>query len=191
MSVSPVTGQEYTTAPSAPTSIHFPYPAINQLTEDQKAFMHYVFTTAMEGGINSWAFVEEYSWSTGGAGAIHIAKTPEPDLDGFYAYISSTEADNEEQEYLDPDTINPNYDPGWGILNDDGVEYPRTLKIDMTVIHRGVGLLLQGIANGQYGDPYLMQFVEQWLTDMESGDSDCISAGMAVELGLFGEVVYC
>lgn len=142
-------------------------------TEGRKKFLHYVFTTALEGGINYWATVETYHWSEG-IGA--------DDLDGFNATITSSEED-------------------WGVSHLStgyGLGENEPIRIDLEVVERGVNLMVDKIIaaaksenpKAPFSDPYLRQFVEQWLTDLELGDSDADGCDLALQLGLFGEVVY-
>ena len=158
-------------------------------SEERKKFFHYMFTTAMEGGIDYWAYRLEYSWSTGGAGAIHIGKDPVDDLDHFYALILPSEEE-------------------WGvdkIIGEDGEEHVlpddmqgNSLRITPVLIERGWNLFMDKvIAAAKSEDPeadcsrqYFRQAVIQYLTDGEDGDSDADVADIVVQLGLFGEIVY-
>lgn len=144
-------------------------------TENRKKFYHYVFTTAMEGGIGYWSRASEYHWS------------PPDDIDGFYAILESSEDD-------------------WGVaqayIAETGKVQPITetqsLRVDLSVIQRGVDAMVFAVMaatmsedeEAPFSRKYLRQFVIQWLTDGEEGDSDADVADMVVQLGLFGEVVY-
>ncbi len=52
--------------------------------EVNKAALHGLFTTALEGGIGYWSCATEYHWSLPDGG---------DDLDGFYATVEETEED--------------------------------------------------------------------------------------------------
>ena len=54
---------------------------MGQRSEERKDFLHSVFVTAMEGGVNYWADLVEYRWS-------HGAPDYKADLDGFRAVIA-------------------------------------------------------------------------------------------------------
>lgn len=163
-----------------------------QRTQLRKAFLHTVFTTAVEGGINYWSTSEEYHWSNRNVnpGASWDSSPHEDDIDGFYAIIDSSEGE-------------------WGLGVDHKVFIAevgepqqitdtQSLRIDLRVVERGVNLLVDKvIAAAKSEDPqapfsnkYLRQFVEAWLTDGEDGDFDADGADLAIQLGLFGEVVY-
>lgn len=148
-------------------------------TEGRKRFLHMMFTTAMEGGIGYWSVADVYHWRrTPDPNKVAIAAVSpavvEDDLDGFYAVIESNEGD-------------------WGV----DFALPQ-LRIDIDVMEHGVNLLVDKVIEATKSeDPdagfsrkYLRQFVIQWLTDAEEGDSDADVADMVVQLGLFGEVVY-
>lgn len=160
------------------------------MTEGRKAFLHYVFTTALEGGIRHWAQSETYHWmNPNRRPESTIMDTDYLDLDGFYAVVTSTEGD-------------------WGVSTAYqrlGDQLMRTriwetteLRIDRDIIERGVNLMVENvIAAVKSEDPdapfsreYLRQFVVQWLTNGEDGDSDAEVCDMVVQLGLFGELVY-
>jgi hypothetical protein len=159
-----------------------------------------MFTTALEGGIGYWSQCEEYHWcKEADPNKIAIAAVnphvTEVDLDGFYAVLLSAEGDwGVDNAYQPHRADEPIYhgQPGW--VECEG----RSLRVDIDVMERGVNLLVDNvIAATKSEDPgapfsrkYLRQFVVQWLTDTEDGDSDADVADMIVQLGLFGELVY-
>jgi hypothetical protein len=146
-----------------------------QRTEARKQFLHTVFTTAMEGGINYWADIEQYHWGTDGG-----AKVVD-DLDDFYAVVEPPEAEGE-----------------WGVseafVAEEGKTQPITetqsLRIDLNVVERGANMLVGKILEGEFNSDYLRQFVVAWLTNGDDGDYDSTGADLVVQLGLFGEEVY-
>lgn len=155
-------------------------------TEKRKAFLHGVFVTAMEGGIGYWAIRDEYSWSKAGAGAVTGVKEPEDDIDGFYAILESNEDDwGTEAAYIaETGGLQP-------------ITETQSLRVDIDTVERGVNLLVDKVieatkseAHADFSNTYLRQFVVAWLTDGEDGDYDADGADLAVQLGLFGEVVY-
>lgn len=150
-------------------------------TEKRKAFLHGVFTTALEGGIGYWSVADEYHWGTDGG--VKVVD----DLDEFYALLESNEDE-------------------WGVqeafISETGAVQPitetQTLRVDLNVVERGVNLLVDKViaatksedTNAEFSRVYLRQFVEAWLTDGDCGDYDSDGADLAIQLGLFGEVVY-
>ena len=154
-------------------------------TEERKAFYHYCFTTALEGGIGYWATVEEYRWSKA-----NISNTKAgyvDDIDGFYAILDSSEDDwGVEEAYISE------------IDEVSLITETQSLRVDINVIERGVNLLVQKVIeaaasedpDADFSRKYLRQFVIQWLTDSDDGDSDADVCDLVVQLGLFGTVVY-
>lgn len=158
-------------------------------TEARKKFLHYVFTTACEGGINYWAVRETYHWKDPQA----EDKFPDygADLDGFNAMITSTEGE------WGVDTAFQPWREG-GATDQVPIEEREILRVDIDVVERGVNLFIDKvIAAVKSADPtapfsrgYYRQFVVQWLTDGQDGDSDAEVCDLVIQLGLFGEVVY-
>lgn len=159
------------------------------LSVGRKSFLHCVFTTALEGGIQYWAEVGVYHWQIRGVDGKPI--TPRDDTDGFYATIRSNERDLE-----DPD------DTGWGIA---GLEREHTLRINLDVIERGTTLFARycrGEINSHgidvpeeqrkplADDAYWRQFLAAEATHGEEGDYDAMVADNIVQFGLFGNLVY-
>lgn len=150
-------------------------------TENRKQFLHNMFVTALEGGIGYWSCAEEYHWGTdGGVKCVD-------DLDGFYAILSPEEGEWGVEEAFVAETG-----------ESQAITDTQSLRVDRTVIERGVNLLVDKVieaaksedANADFSRKYLRQFVVQWLTDGEDGDSDADVGDLIVQLGLFGEVVY-
>lgn len=158
-----------------------------QRTEGRKKFFHYMFTTAMEGGIGYWSMADEYHW---------MIKTEDRDprilndLDGFYAIITSNEDDW---------GINYAYISEVGafaIMPEECQNQP--LRIDIDVIERGWNMFMNKVIEAtkserpeqEFSNPYFRQAIVQYLTDMEDGDSDADVADLVVQLGLFREHVY-
>lgn len=166
-------------------------------TEKRKEFLHSIFTAAIEGGIDYWSEIEAYRWSQGGEDSFTGPKIPPADLDGFYAIITNNEGDWGVTEAYQPNMSGMQGDPHGNIFIPE--EYKdMELRIDIDVVERGVNLLVDKVIAAaksedlsvDFGSLYLRQFVVQWLTDGEDGDSDACAADLAVQLGLFGEVVY-
>jgi hypothetical protein len=143
---------------------------MRQRSEERKAFLHGVFTTALEGGIGYWSAATAYRWSkpTGRHGS------SVEDLDGFYAVIRS----NDEED-------------GWGVK---GIEDNAELRIDADVIARGLSLMRKRHSDGKLGSISGHDYHKQWIaadrTNGDDGDYDADMADQVVQLGLFGEVVF-
>ncbi len=154
------------------------------MTKGRKEFFHYMFTTALEGGIGYWSVAQAYHWSK--LVGDDQPKNRVEDLDGFYAILTPSEEDWGVQEA---------YVRGYYLIPIDENE---PLRVDLAVIERGWNLMLNKVIEATKSeDPeapfsrqYLRQAVIQWLTDCREGDSDADVADMVVQLGLFGEVVY-
>jgi len=158
------------------------------LSVGRKRFLHGVFTTAIEGGIQYWAEVGEYHWQARRSEG-HPNQQPVEDVDGFYATIRSNERDLED----------PN-DNGWGF--DD---LPSTLRIDLDVVERGTKLFARycrGEINSHgeavpedeqkalSDDHYWRQFLAAEATHGQDGDYDATVADEIIQWGLFGESVF-
>ncbi|WP_457066974.1 hypothetical protein [Mycobacteroides abscessus] len=158
------------------------------LSVGRKSFLHCVFTTALEGGIQYWARVDRYHWQRSEG---HPTQQPVDDLDGFYAVIRSAEADADDEN-----------DTGWGIT---GLEHEHTLRIDLDVVERGTKLFAQycrGEINSHgeavpeeqrkplADDAYWRQFLAAEATHGQDGDYDAGVADEIVQWGLFGKSVY-
>lgn len=160
---------------------------VTKRSDNRKAFLHGVFTTAMEGGIGYWSAATAYHWGTDGG--VKVVS----DLDGFYADIV------------------PSADEGeWGVF--DGDEDKKALHIDIDVIARGVtrfkewmagekrnqlgGLVKPDAEKAWLRDPYAptnrywKQFLLSERTNGDDGDYDADVADAIVQLALFDEVVY-
>lgn len=155
------------------------------MSDERKKFFHYIFITALEGGIKDWAVREEYCYSKtcGPMGKGEVLD----DLDNFHAIISSSEDD-------------------WGVgcayVSEVKSWMPITedqlLRIDLSVIERGWYLFMDKVLEAfksedptaDFSGNYFRQFIVQYLTNMEDGDSDSDGADLVVQLGLFGEHVY-
>ena len=64
-------------------------------TNVDRQTLHYLFTTALCGGIGYWSCATAFHWSLDG----------EDDLDGFYADVEETEEDAPVAHRIDADTI--------------------------------------------------------------------------------------
>lgn len=162
-------------------------------TDKRKAFLHSVFTTAMEGGIGYWGSASVYHWginvpapTEGNPDQTRIAD----DVDGFNATIH-------------PDEVCWGGDTAYQKIGDQllrqliGEKDP--LVIDIDVVERGTLLWVDkilemakdpvGVKNWHVYDE-LVQFLVAWITDGQDGDFDASMADAVVQYGLFGEQVY-
>lgn len=148
-------------------------------SEERKQFLHDVFVTAIEGGINYWATVEDYHWTNGDEDSLD-----RKDIDGFYATV---------YEMADED--------GEGSPSGRAVRWcpyyvnGELLRIDANVIARGIRLFIDEVKGEGGGeklpyDHYWWQFVEANDTNGRDGDYDAIVAEQVVQYGLFGKAIY-
>lgn len=153
-------------------------------TEGRKEFLHMMFVTALEGGIGYWSQCETYHWGKEIAGRIMSE-----DIDGFYAMLLPAEGEW---------GVGKAYMPYRGLRDPLSIGDQEPLRVDLDVMERGVNLLVDKVIeatksedpNAPFSRKYLRQFVAQWLSDGDDGDSDADVADTVVQLGLFGEVVY-
>lgn len=158
------------------------------LSKERKSFLHMMFTTALEGGIQYWADVDTYKWSKPCEG-ITGAETRTEDIEDFHAMITSNEGD-------------------WGISHlrtGYGLGENEPIRIDLTVMEMGARLFRR-YCHGEIDnegkpvpedqqkamrhDHYWRQWLVQEATDGEEGDSDAEVADQIVQWGLFGQAVY-
>jgi len=164
-------------------------------TTDRKTFYHYCFTTALEGGIGYWSVAKEYSWSTHGSFAFGLQQTNQDDIDEFYAILESSEDDWGVSYAYIAENPDPPYQGQAGMHH---ITKTQSLRVDLSVIERGVNMLIDNVIaatksedeDAAFSRKYLRQFVVQWMTNGDEGDSDADVADMVVQLGLFGELVY-
>jgi hypothetical protein len=168
-----------------------------QRTEGRKRFFHYMFITALEGGIGYWSEVDIYHW--------HIKDDPSvagslaDDIDNFYASIVSNVGDWGVEAAYQPGT-NPMLVHKIFAANSEmkAISGDTSLRIDIDVIERGWNLFMNKVLaavrsedhKAPFSRKYFRQAIIQYLTDMEEGDSDADVADLVVQLGLFGEHVY-
>lgn len=158
---------------------------MTEMSEERKHWFHYLFTTAMEGGIEYWSVTSEYRWSK--AGTDFDGSGGIDDTNGFYAILESSEDD-------------------WGVADayiaecDETLDITETqaLRVDIKVMVRGWDLFVHKVMEAtksedpqaDFSNLYFKQAIVQYLTNMEDGDSDADVADLVVQLGLFGEIVY-
>lgn len=130
-----------------------------------------VFVTAIEGGINYWAEVNEYHWRTSAtitvtrAGQSVPKKVEHDDIFGFYAVV--TDAD----EPVDGE--------------------PKQWRIDRGTIEKGIMLLWEyAVETGRLNDYHFKAIAMLKHGRFANLDFDSETADMIVLMGLFGEVVY-
>jgi hypothetical protein len=126
-------------------------------------FIHDLFVTAVEGGINYWSQTTDYHWHLPLAeGEKALDKL---DLRGFYAVIEETPEDDTRTKH----------------------------RINRAVIVRGLKLLASGEATygGKPISPRMQaRFAGIDRTNGDGEDYDASDADNVVQVGLFGDVVY-
>lgn len=152
------------------------------LSEGRKKFLHLMFTTALEGGIQYWADVQTYNWSKPGpAGGPFNGRTE--DIDDFQASVRPAGGE-------------------WGIWDESD---DRVLIIDLAVMERGA-VAFRRYCHGEIDskgqpvaienwkplsdDHYWRQWLVQEITNGQEGDSDAEVADQIVQWGLFGRGIY-
>lgn len=133
------------------------------LTTERKRLLHYIFTTALEGGIGYWSSCLKYHWALKGTDG-------EEDLDGFFADIEETENEDDDgnapKHRIDAEVIDRGINRlarneatfGGKPLNGDGRLYTLACALN--------GPLAEDV-------------------DYDAGDADNI-----VQAGLFNDIVY-
>lgn len=138
---------------------------IAELSTDRRRFLHGIFTTAIEGGINYWAQTSAYHWSDNGS----------DDINGFYADITECE-EGDTNLRIDLDTMAR------------GVQlFVKYCRGEITTQGEPVPEAdQQEIPEGHYWREFLV--AEQ--TQGRDGDYDAGVADEIVQFGLFGKSIY-
>lgn len=164
-------------------------PTTNKL-RDRRKFLHDVFVTAIEGGIQYWAVVKKYHWLKPEARNNNgLSWNEDLDLDGFHAVLVPSLAA---------------VVGCWGVW-DDAEKDTAELTVDADVIRRGVTLFKRrclgeidsrgkdvppGKRTVLREDHYWRQFLVAERTNGEDGDYDAEVADQILQFGLFGQAVY-
>lgn len=129
-------------------------------TAEREEFLSDVLSTAIEGGINDWAYVTEYKWE-GMDNRDHYAKI----VDGEW----NADGDPDSEPEFPESVINIDLiAKGIGVIK--GFDYQPNYFGD--------------------GGAYWRQFLLADRTNGEDGDYDAIVADWIVQAGLFGEIRY-
>lgn len=141
------------------------------ISERDKAYFD-IFVTGIEGGINYWAEVTEYHWTT-------IAPNPRYNTGPGISYDGPTQKVD--------DVL------GFYAVITDG---PKTWRVDRKVIARGVRVAYEeqktlAKDSGSDGDNYVLRA----LSDLKNGewellDFDADVADVVTQCGLFGKTIY-
>lgn len=135
------------------------------MTSTTDVVFHGIFTTALEGGINYWAYCSAYHWHNGGRldDEGYEGYKDYEDYEGFYAIIEDSED-----------------------MPDDPDDYEcKPIRIDRSVISKGYRL-----ASGAEGDSICWSTRKPPVVPSEDWDYDACDADCIVQLGLFGDVRY-
>lgn len=157
-----------------------------KLPEERKKFLHTIYTTALEGGIDYWCDIVSYRWSKPGTDFDNSGGLE--DIDGFQATIEP-----------------PDMEGRWGAFSTDPAKDVSRLTIDLEVLERGAQLFLRychglidysgqpvAVMGAKQLDPghYWRQWLVAEATNGKEGDFDAEVADTIVQFGLFGRVVY-
>ena len=127
---------------------------------ERDKLLHYLFTTALEGGIVYWSQCSRYHWMIGPP-AHDVERPSEEDWRGFYAEIVEVGDGDDEEPH----------------------------RIDRSVVSRGLRLAAmepwRNKIRWSSGEKPPLVVTDDTDWDFDAGDAD-----MIVQLGLFGEVVY-
>jgi hypothetical protein len=137
----------------------------NKVSDLDKEY-YYTFTSAIEGGINYWAKVLKYS-------AKDNPKTKE-DWGNFSATIQVTEFSEDETDPRLASSVN-------------GQMTGKTYKVDRSTLSKGMRLVASGKTNVH--PSYASRFAVA-LKDSASADLDALDADIAIQAGIFGEVIF-
>lgn len=159
-------------------------------TRDRREFLHDVFVTAMEGGVQPWATLKTYHWRRADAPTTYQRHADLCDLDGFKAVLMPGDLGDAEG--------------CWGVWDDEeGDKVP--LTVDATVIRKGIVLFREYCVGNIDSrgvdvpadrrldlppDHYWQQFLVADRTNGVDGDYDAEVADWIVQFGLFGQQVY-
>ena len=125
---------------------------------------YYTFISAIEGGINYWARIPRYSFE----------KKGRDDLKGFSATIQVT-------EFSDDET-----DPRLAVVK-KGEAVGKAYEVNRSTITKGMRLIASGKTN--VAPSYVSRFAEA-LRSPEDADLDALDADIAVQAGIFDEVIF-
>ena len=107
-----------------------------------------LFTTAIEGGINYWAYTDKYHWMIGPT-AVDVEEPSRPDYRGFYADITEEDPDDGDGKH----------------------------RIDRQVITAGYGLATTTYRDRIFwssGEPPPLVVTDDTDWDFDAGDADVI-----------------
>jgi hypothetical protein len=125
---------------------------------------YYTFLSAIEGGINYWARVPRYSFEKDG----------KDDFKGFSANIQVTEFSEDET------------DPRLAVVK-KGEAVGKAYKVSRSTISKGMRLVASGKTN--VASSYVSRFAEA-LRNPDDADLDALDADIAVQAGIFKEVIF-
>ena len=129
-------------------------------------FLHSVFVTALEGGINYWATVEAYHWRKPDAPADADVDTAS-DYENFYATVYDHEAD------------------------DGDPSHKSLLRIDAALIELGLARIRSADPGIHLHRDYIRNiFYADAYYDRDDWDLDALEADAIIQVGLFGDVIY-
>jgi len=154
-------------------------------TPERQQFLVDILTTACEGGINYWCFLDSYDiWENPKAPTAELVLKKDPQL-RLFDMIAAEHLLPDDREELFGDVYwkNRANELGWEALPQ---EYCYTLNADV------IELGLQRAWQQQLDQPgsYWGQLKIAWLTSGRDGDYDADLADQVVQLGLFDKGVY-
>lgn len=164
----------------------------------REQFLDDVITTAVEGGINYWAFVDEYTWSDDGPTSVIVIDTEEMRCATCDAVITDGRGVQEHFFNADPYFLTDEETEAADRAIETGEPYdgpkadhehlPKGVLIDREKIEAAFATMLAGPIEGLH-DSYRAQYIGAYgindCGDLDAGDCDNI-----LQIALFGKVVY-
>lgn len=135
---------------------------MSKRTDERAQYLADLLTTAVEGGINYWAYVSNYRWDT-----------DRPNDDGSTFTVHDTSVMVHETEE-----------------GDDEEGYPPAHVVTLDTIAHGIALARQSGLGSMSGPEYVKQFWLSDRTNGRDGDYDADIADSILQLGIFGKVIY-
>lgn len=152
---------------------------------ERQQFLLDVLTTACEGGINYWAFLDDYDiWVDPSVPTLELVQQPDPQL-RIFDFIAA-------EDLVPADAKQIWVDDYWKtVANEQGWEaLPKAHRhlLNVDVIARGLRALWE--AGYDRPDTYWHQLRKADRTNGRDGDYDTGLADSVVQFGLFGEGLY-
>lgn len=162
-------------------------------------FLDDVITTAVEGGINYWAFVDDYEWSDEGPTSVIVIDTEEMRCATCDAIITDGRGVQEHFFNADPYFLTEDETDAADKAITEGTAYtgpkadhehtPKGVLVDRDKISAAFEIIRDPNRDIDWNDTDRKRAIGAWAlsdaSDIDAGDADCI-----MQVALFGKVVY-